>query len=187
MGSMPFGVFTLRPYSAVWGLVVLVAWWALVRKLTGEDGVALLSMALVAVDSAFLWGAGAGRMDIMCAALGVTALAVYIVLRERHWKAALALSHACGTHAELRLPAFQVAPAGLGSGALSGGGDWGLYIAKNPALWWLQFSGNAANRWFPRGPVQWLRAQILERFLYVYGLGPHTHGFACFGAAGGKR
>jgi hypothetical protein len=177
--------------------VALVAWWALVRKLSGEDGAALLAMAFVAVDSAFLWGAGAGRMDVMCAALGVTGLALYVVLRERHWTAAIVLSHASiaasalahplalgwfaalvvlsvyfdGRRLRLRHLALAAAPY------LAAAAGWGIYIARNPALWWAQFSGNAAHR-LPAGSWLWLRKQTVERFLYVYGWGPDTHGFA---------
>ncbi|MGO9259619.1 MAG: hypothetical protein ACLQU1_25400 [Bryobacteraceae bacterium] len=194
---MPFGLFTVRLYSVLWGLVALVAWWALVRKLSGEEGVALLAMAFVAVDSAFLWGAGAGRMDIMCAALGVAGLAVYVVLRERHFTAAIALSHASIAAAALAHPLALAWFAALvvlmlyfdgrrirfrhvawaAAPYLAAAAGWGIYIARNPALWWAQFSGNAANR-LPTGSWLWLRKQTVERFLYTYGLGPDTHGFA---------
>lgn len=194
---LPFGLFTVRLYSVLWGLVALVAWWALVRKLTGEAGLALLAMGFVAVDSAFLWGAGAGRMDIMCAALGVTGSAVYVNLRERHWTAALLLSHAAIAAAALAHPlalgwfvalaalmvyldgrrlwtprlAWAIVPY------LAAAAGWGAYIARNPTLWWAQFSGNAAHR-MPTGSLLWLRKQTVERFLYIYGWGPDTHGFA---------
>ena len=194
---MPFSLFTVRLYSVLWGLVALVAWWALVRKLSGQEGLALLAMAFVAVDAAFVWGAGAGRMDIMCAALGVTGLAAYVLLRESHWTAAILLAHTAIAAAALahpfalgwcaalvslmlyfdwrriRLPqvAWTAVPYLVAAGA------WGIYIARDPALWWSQFSGNVANR-LPEGLFVWLRRQTVERFVYEYGLGPTTHGFA---------
>jgi len=149
------------------------------------------------VDAAFLWGAGAGRMDMMCAALGVTGLTAYVLLRERHWTAAILLSHAAIAAAALshplalgwctalvaltlyfdwrRIRVPQVALAAVPY--LVAAGAWGIYIAKDPALWWSQFSGNAANR-LPEGLFVWLRRQTMERFVYEYGLGPTTHGFA---------
>jgi hypothetical protein len=194
---LPFGLFTVRLYSVVWGAVALVAWWALVRKLSGQEGLALLAMGFVAIDAAFLTGAGAGRMDMMCAALGVTGLAAYMLLRERHWTAAILLSHSAIAAAALahplalgwclalvvltlyfdwrRIRVRQVALAVVPY--LAAAGAWGIYIAEDPALWWLQFSGNAANR-LPDGLFLWLRHQTLDRFVYEYGLGPTTHGFA---------
>jgi hypothetical protein len=193
---MPFGLFTVRLYSVLWGLAALVAWWMLVRKLSGEAGVALLAMAFVAVDAEFLWGAGAGRMDMMCAALGVAGLALYVNLRETHWTAAILLSHAAIAAAALAHPlalgwcAALVAVALYFDGRrfwrtlplaaapyLAAAAAWGIYIAKNPALWWTQFSGNASHR-LPAGSLAWLRKETVERFGYIYGLSPDTHGFA---------
>jgi len=193
----PFSLFTVRLYSVLWGLVALVGWWALVRKLAGEEGVALVAMAFVAIDAAFLWGAGAGRMDIMCAALGVAGLALYVNLRERHWMAAIVLSHAALAAAALAHPLavgwfaalvavtvyFDWRRIGMREAAaaavpyLVAAAGWGIYIAKDPALWWAQFSGNAANR-LPAGSWLWLHKQTVDRFFYAYGLGRDSRGFA---------
>ena len=194
----PFGLLSVRMYSVLWGMVALAAWFALVRKLSGDQGLALLAMALVAVDSAFLRSAGAGRMDMMCAALGVTALAAYALLRERHLTAAIVVSQAaiaaaalvhplaigwCAALAVLTLyfdarrlrwrhglyAAAAYVPAAVG---------WGVYISRNPALWWAQFAGNVSHR-LPEGSLlAWLHKETVDRFGRFYGLGPDSHGLA---------
>ena len=194
----PFGLFTVRLYSVLWGIVALTAWWALVRKLSGEDGLALLAMGFIAVDSAFVRGAGAGRMDIMCAALGVTALAAYVLLRERHFAAAIVGSQAAIAAAALVHPlglawfaalaaltlhfdARRLRPRHLAlafAPYVAAAAAWGAYIARDPALWWTQFGGNAAHR-LPEGSLPlWIYKQTVVRFLHFYGLSPAAHGFA---------
>jgi hypothetical protein len=45
-------------------------------------------------------------------------------------------------------------------------------------LWWAQFRGNASHR-VPAGSLPaWLHKQTVERFFYMYGLAPDTHGLA---------
>src|SRR5229473_2858367 len=47
------------------------AWFLVVKKITGDTRIGLLTAAVLATDFTFLWGAGVGRMDMMCEALGL--------------------------------------------------------------------------------------------------------------------
>ena len=74
-------VFSMRVTSIFWGVAALVSWYVVVRWLTGDRRVALLATFLFGTERHFVFSAATGRMDMMCAALGLIALACYIRLR----------------------------------------------------------------------------------------------------------
>jgi hypothetical protein len=82
----------------------LFAWFILVRKLSGNQSLAVLAASLIALDYSVLSAAGIGRMDMMCADLGSAALAVYVSRRERGLAGALALSGCLGCMSLLTHP-----------------------------------------------------------------------------------
>ena len=193
-----FGLFSVRLYSVFWGLVALAAWLAIVWKLSGQIRTAILTAALLAVDFQFVWSASVGRMDMMCGALGASGVAAFLWLRERNLGLAIFTGNAFVVAAGLAHPLAISACAGLIALGLYydrsrirfhhvalaalpyvvGAACWGWYIAKDPALFWAQYKGNASNR-VVSGPILgWLRSQTVERYLYVYGLAPDTHGFS---------
>lgn len=193
-----FSLFTVRLYSVMWGLVALAVWWLVVRRLAGNPAVAFLTAALMAVDFTFLWGASVGRMDMMCEALGIGGIAVFLSLRERSLPLAVLLSHACVVAAGLAHPMALGSCAALvaltlffdrtrirlstiGVAAipyLVGAAGWGAYIAKNPAAFWIQFRGDATNRFISGSLLRSLWSQTVERYLYMFGLSPDTHGLS---------
>jgi len=59
---------------------------------------------------------------------------------------------------------------------LVGAAGWGAYIAKNPAVFWMQFRGDATNRFITGSFLQALWNQTVERYLHMFGLSPETHG-----------
>ena len=65
-----FGLQQMRALSTAFGLLALVSWVLIMKALTGDKRVALLTFALLAVDYVFVTGASFGRMDMMCAGLG---------------------------------------------------------------------------------------------------------------------
>jgi len=171
-----FSLLTLRWLSVFWGAVVLCAWYFLMRRLSQDPRVALLSVGLLTVDYHFTSVAALGRMDAMCAGLGWAGCAVYVCMRERNLRVAVVSSnvlvaascftHPCGAlyfvilsvltmyydHARLGWKEIMVA----GSPYLAGIGAWGVYILQSPTQFWSQFSGNASgiageftemNRW----------------------------------------
>ena len=97
-----FSLLTTRALSMAWGVVALSAFFFLIRSQACQ-GVALLATLLLATDFHFLVTAAVGRMDMMCAALGFSGIATYVILRENSFRTALLVSHtltaaACFTH-----------------------------------------------------------------------------------------
>ena len=193
-----FGLMTVRMYSVFWGLVALAAWFLVVKKITGDTRIALVTAALLATDFTFLWGAAVGRMDMMCEALGLGGIAAFLWLREKYLMVAILIGNAgvaaaglvhpiaLGTCAGLialtlyydrrriRFAHVAVATIPYLAGALA----WGAYIAKDPALFWTQFSGDAGNRVISGPMLHWLKMQIDDRYLYMFGLAPDTLGLS---------
>ena len=89
---VPATVVWMRLFSAAWGMMYLAAWFVLVRALGRRDSLALLVTSLLALDYAFLVTASNGRMDMMCAALGMAALASYFWFRDSNWSLGLILA-----------------------------------------------------------------------------------------------
>jgi 4-amino-4-deoxy-L-arabinose transferase-like glycosyltransferase len=191
-------LFSLRFLSVLWGLAALAGWYFLVRKLSGSPWAGFLTAAFLSIDFEFLWSASGARMDVMCAALGVCGLAAYVGLRERNLKIAVLAGNACVaasglTHplglcylaalvalavyfdgSRIRLPHLALAAAPY----LAGAAGWGWYIAQNPRLFAAQFGGNIGGRFASGNLLDWLRRQLVERYLYQYGLAPDTHGLS---------
>jgi hypothetical protein len=193
-----FSLLTVRFYSVMWGLVALTAWWLVIRKLSANTAAAFLAVALMAVDFTFLWSASVGRMDMMCEALGISGIAAFLYLREKSFPYAVLVSHACVVAAGLTHPMALGACAALVALTfffdrsrirlstiavaavpyLAGAAGWGAYIAQNPSIFWIQFRGDATNRFISGSLIQLLRSQTVERYLYMFGLSPDTHGLS---------
>jgi hypothetical protein len=195
---VPFGLFDSRMYSVCWGLAALLAWFAVMWKLSGDGRVALLTVALLAIDFTFTWSAAVGRMDMMCAALGMSGIAIFLWYREKNFALAVFVSHAFLAAAGLAHPTALGALAALVALTvyydrsrirfshvllaavpyLAGAACWGAYIAKNPALFWTQFKGDVSNRVLAGPLLEWLRMQTVERYLYMFGMAPDTRGLS---------
>ena len=193
-----FSLLTVRFYSVMWGLVALTGWWLVVRKLSGNAAAAFLAAALMAVDFTFLWSASVGRMDMMCEALGISGIAAFLYLRERRFPYAVLVSHACVVAAGLTHPMalgacaalvaltiyFDRSRIRLSTVAVAavpyivGAAGWGAYIAQNPSIFWIQFRGDATNRFISGSLIQLVRSQTVERYLYLFGLSPDTRGLS---------
>jgi 4-amino-4-deoxy-L-arabinose transferase-like glycosyltransferase len=194
-----FSLFKLRVLSLLFGLLALSALYTIVKELSGQRAVALLAFVLLAFDYVFIMGSSFGRMDLMCAALGLAGLAAYLRYHERNLSLAVLLGHtlvaASGlTHywgilyfcallfltfyfdrAKLQWPHLAIAALPYLVGATA----WGLYILKDPALFLTQFRGNATHSGrlgVITSPLAALKAEITRRYLVAYGLGPHSLG-----------
>ena len=186
-----FSIYSMRLLSLLWGLIALCAWGAILWKLTGQPLLTLGSLGLIAVDYHFLLQASDGRMDVMTVALGWSGVAAYLLLRERSFPLAVAVSQSLAamaffTHPNGALLALILAVTTLyfdrrrvrfGTVALAAvpylaiGAGWALYIAQSPADFVAQFLGNASGR----GPTittpfaaLWL--EISHRYMDSYGL-----------------
>jgi len=161
-----FGIFRMRMYAMLWGLVSLACWMYIARTLTDSWIPAVLTVFFLVADRAFEGAASSGRPDMMCAGLASLGLASYLYLRERNLGAAILVSQACyaaalfthpvGAFADiavlivaLRLDfrrlrwshiALAAAPFAVGFGL------WGWYIAQDPENFRLQFQFNASGR-----------------------------------------
>lgn len=159
-----FQLFTMRALSMVWGVVALLAWFSIVRQLTGRLSVALVATFLLGAEQHFIVSAATGRMDMMCAALGLLSFAVYLRLRTRRnitaalsassWILAIAVfTHPNALFAGLMLGVYilwydrkrlnirSVLLAGLPF--LIFGGLWAMYLMQAPEAFVSQMSAQS--------------------------------------------
>ncbi len=196
-----FGVITMRLATVLWGLVLLVAFYAALERVTGQQGLAILAAGLLGADYTFLMSASNGRPDMMSAALGMCAIAVYLRWREQ-WlgRAVLAsqtlvvlsgLTHPVGGFvwavglmavtlgfdgrrvARWRFLALAAIPY------LAGASAWGVYILQDPADFKAQFVGIALS--MDRGkalhsPLDTLVREFTKRYWGYYGPSPAAPG-----------
>lgn len=192
-----FGVsiFSMRGLSVCWGLLGLAAVFEFVRAASGRPVLATITLGLLACDFVYVTTASTGRMDMMSAALGMSALAIYVRLRERTPRGALVAAHCLVAAAAFTHPVggmvalvavlvatlrdreqrkwsylLLAAPPYL-AGALA----WGLYIARRPDYFAAQFFSNSQGRFTDlASPLRMLKREILERYLLSYGLAPYS-------------
>lgn len=181
-----FGLFVMRGISVVFGLVALAAWFVIIESLTKDRKVALLTLALIALDFAFIRSAAAGRMDMMCAALNFSAFAAYLRLRERNVSFAIFAGNALVALSGITHPNGVLGFAGLtflslyydrrninrrhamlaAAPYVIAGASYLLYIAHDPNLFLTQLSGNGGGRlWGLASPLGALKYEITERYL----------------------
>jgi len=193
-------LWTLRALSTLFGALALIAWYIIIAKLGGNRSAALVGVALIATDGAFVEAGSFGRCDMASAALSAMAIAAYAALREEHFGTAILLGHSLAAASLFTHPAGILAAAALvilplyfdrarlkaSSAALAitpylvAAGGWGLYILKAPDLFAEQLRTNAANRLY--GITQpWLavwseiRYRYLDEFGFRPGDGPGAH------------
>lgn len=187
-----FSLFAMRFLSVIFGAAALMAWYVIVRWLSGKRSVALLAVFLLGIEDHFSLSAAMGRMDMMCASLSLMGVASYLLLRERSLRLALGVS--CGI---LAVSLFTHPNAVMGLGALAGfvlwldarrlkladvavaaspflvcAGLWGLYILKDPGAFTSQMQAQAAipHRFdLPVNPLASIRREVELRYAPRYG------------------
>jgi len=195
-----FGLFQVRILSVLFGLLAIYSWFMIGRCLSGSSTLALLMSGLVSIDYFFVLGASQGRMDMMCAALGVAAIAVYLRLRVRCFPSAIFWSHALATMSVLTHPVGLSYWLGLmllivyfdrrslsfnilllaATPCLAGGVGWGLYIAQDPVAFVTQIHRtleiNKYSFEMPNlssiGFVRNLQLELHFRYVGPFGFGP---------------
>ncbi|MFN7992329.1 MAG: hypothetical protein U0Q18_01925 [Bryobacteraceae bacterium] len=197
-----FGLFAMRSLSVMWSIVALLAWGLILDWLFDDPIMVLAAIGAVALDFHFIWAATAGRMDMMTAALGLAAIAVYLRGPARYagWTvfgshclmAAAIFTHPYavllwidlvaltlffdGRKLNIRTIASAVTPYFACIAA------WAVYIGKDPGAFRAQFGGNAAARWdgllIVKAPWTELWNEIHTRYLEYYGLAPYSHGIS---------
>lgn len=181
-----FSLFAMRSLSVLFGLIALAAWFSIIKSLTDNKRIALLAVAFIALDFAFIRSASTGRMDMMSAALNFAAWAAYLRLRERRFALAVLVSHSVIvvsglTHPNgvmgliglvfltlyfdrrsIRVKHFAIAAAPY----LIGAACYGLYATKDLHLFFAQLSGNGGWRfWGLLNPFGAIKLEIAERYL----------------------
>ncbi len=180
-----FSLMVMRSISLLWAIAALGAWWFLLRTWKMDSRMAILAIGLIALDYPFVRSAAHGRMDMMCAALNVLAFAAYFYYRGRKLAQAVFISQIVGACSFLTHPNGIFAPVGILIFALMfdlrrlrlwyvcvaavpyliGVGAWGLYIAQAPDIFWIQFGGNSAGRfWGLHDPVGALLSEFYDRY-----------------------
>lgn len=185
-------LFSMRSISLFWAVIALVSWYTVVRWLTQDTQIALLATFLLGTEQHFLFSAATGRMDMMCASLGLLAVALYIRLRLNFTLAlftascvsainlfthpnaifgifAVAVMVLYFDHNRITIPALLLAAFPF----LILGSMWGLYIAKAPHFFVAQFQ--AQSRVPHRLELPWnlwksLVQEIELRYASAYGL-----------------
>ena len=196
-----FGLVSMRMLSAVFGAVAIGSWCAIAQKLTRDPLTATVAAVLLSTDYLFVNIGTLGRPDMMCAGWGSLALALYLCLREHGFGRAffwanVAMACCFFTHPNAILYAalfvlliwlydrnnLRIQTLALGAlPYLAGAGMWLVYIAKDPSAFRAQLTGNADEHGrfgnFVH-PLMAIKAEIMERYLITYGLGPHETGHA---------
>lgn len=194
-----FGLVSMRMLSAVFGAVTIGSWYAIAQKLTRDPLTAGITAVLLSTDYLFVNIGTLGRPDMMCAGWGSLALALYLCLREQGLRRAflwanVAMACCFFTHPNAILFAalfvlllwlydrknLRIQTLLIGAlPYLAGVAVWAAYIAKDPSAFHAQLAGNADKHgrfgnFFH--PLMAIKAELMERYLITYGLGPHEVG-----------
>ena len=199
--AFPFSIVTMRLVNVIFGLVLLAAVYVIALRMSGDDTTALIALIIAACDYMVLETASSARMDMMTAALGYAAIAVYLSLRERHLTLAVVLSQTLLVIDGLTHPNAIMAFIGLlfliiyldrsrltlkliALGALPyviGGAAFGLWVTQDPAAFKDQFIDNAMMGGRMSGmssPLSNIAREFTERYPHAYGLQATSSGHA---------
>lgn len=191
-----FSLESMRALSVLCGLVGLLCWTYVFRRLTKDSRGALLFLALMACDYVSLGGAASGRPDVMAFMFQAAAFATYLYCRKNNFSLAILVSQtlvvASGlTHPNggvlsflgalwlvlyfdrhrLRPSHFALAAIPYAAGALG----WGLYIAQDPSAFLSQYGYQLGSRTLAP-PWAALRDELVKRYLTMMGLRAHSAG-----------
>jgi hypothetical protein len=190
---LPPTLFSARLFTLVWYPVALWGLFRFLRTLFPAGWAPWLAVGLLACSYHFIDNAAFARPDLACAALGLCALAVYVVLRE--WSLPLAMlgANACIAASGMMHPnalyhalVFAVVVLWFDRGRLLHAGVlgmavlpyvvtgalWGLYISRDYAAFYDQLHTNGTNsRWTGTlNPLVILQREVVERYMVAFGL-----------------
>jgi len=166
LGVFGTGLFALRAFSMVWGVLGLVSLWFVARSLCDNNKkVAIVTVIVVAMSFIYVRGSADGRLwDVMSVSLSLAAYASYLGWRQSHLARAVLVSSILATGAALTHPLGIVSFMGLAFLAMFydrsrlrvrhfaiwvlppvvGLAGWGCYIMRDFDLFMAQFFGNTA-------------------------------------------
>jgi hypothetical protein len=193
-----FSLLRQRLLSVAFGIVALLSWFVIIASLSKTYLAALIGGLVIGFQRDFLNAAGNGRMDMMAAALGSMAMAIWLkfhsispraaVLVSHSLAAAAVFTHPCGVlfagvlvisslyaKPKVRLSTFALIAAPY----LFAATLWWIYIAQAPSDFMSQFFGNAsgfAGEYLPRkrfngltAPWAALASEVWLRYLVPFG------------------
>ncbi len=197
-------VFTMRALSLAWAIAALTSWYLIVCYLTQSRAVGLVSVLVLALDQHFVVSGASGRMDMMCAALGLISSAVYLRLRARFH---IALFSACSilavallTHPNALFGAIllslivlwvdrdKIRPFSFLLAAipfLVAVGVWSLYVLQAPEIFASQMGAqaNIPHRFaFDWNIFRQFKNEITARYISGYRLRASSPGVALTGS-----
>ena len=197
--TLGMSLFTMRLVSVFWGIILLAAWYFIVLKLSDNRNIAALGLLLIAGNYTILDTASLGRMDIMSAALGFSALAIYLYWREKDLFRAVLFSQCLVVLAGLTHPNALLAFFGLLFLTsyldfrrlsfkhialalvpyLIGGTAFGIWIFQDLEAFRAQFIDNAIMGGRMSGtssPLSGFVREFTEKYPHAYGLGANSSG-----------
>lgn len=194
-----FGLFTMRLVSILWGLIFIGAGYLIARQLSRDKNIAYLSAALLSCDYMVLDTASQARPDMMCAALGLSAVAAFLVWREKNFTIAVLLSQTLVVLAGLTHPNgilaffaivflilyFDLKQITIRHIAIAlipyliGGAAFGMYVLQDPQAFQDQFIDNALMGGRLKGfssPFSGFVREFTERYPHAFGLQANSGG-----------
>lgn len=197
--ALGFSLFNMRLVNVFWGLVLLASVYFIALKLSGDKRAAVMALVLASCDYMVLETASSARMDMMTAALGFSAIAVYLVMRERNLLLAVLLSQTLIVIDGLTHPNAITAFVGLlivtlwlDRGALNlrmillaaipyviGGTAFGIWVMQDVEAFRSQFIDNALMGGRMSGlssPLGNIVREFTEHYPHAYGLGQNSGG-----------
>ena len=195
-----FNLASTRLPSLFWAAVLLNSVYMFLRALHASRQLAVTSVVLVAIDYNFMVAATFARVDVMCAALGFSALAFFSTMRPRHSSGAVlvsallaALSLATHPNGVIFLPALLLVEAFVFDSSLSWktmtlglipfalvGSCWLAYLIQDwgGALDQIKANADPGRLTGFLHPLTAIQEEITGRYLTAYGLtlGEHPSG-----------
>jgi len=197
--TLGFSLFSMRFVNILWGFGLLLAWYFIVLKLSGDVKVALLCLTLLACDYMVLDTSASGRMDMMSASLGFIGIAAFLLLRERNLTLAVLLSQTFVVLSGLTHPNGIIAFFGLlfltfyfdfrRLGVkhiavalvpyLIGGTAFGIWVLQDYAAFKDQFIDNAlmgGRMKAASSPLSGFIREFTEKYPHAFGLQANSGG-----------
>jgi len=191
-----FSLESMRALSILCGLLGLLCWTHVFRRLTEDSRGALLFMALMACDYVNMTGAGTGRPDAMSFMFQAGAFAAYLQWREKNLSLAILISQtlvaASGlTHPNGGILSFlgalwlllyfdrkRIRPIHFALAAIPyviGAVGWGAYIAQDPQAFLSQYGYQLGSRTLS-SPWVSVKDELVKRYLTMMGVRAHSPG-----------
>jgi 4-amino-4-deoxy-L-arabinose transferase-like glycosyltransferase len=182
-------IFWIRCFSAFCSLFLIWAVFQMVKVVSESYAAAMLAAVLVATDYTIILSAVTARPDMMTAALGYCATAVYLLLRPKSVRVAVFCAGTCVACACVTHPMGAVYTGGLiliccaydwrrltksdvAIGILSylvPFACWGLYVLESPSVFIQQIKAHVGPRTEGlRSPINAILSDFVHRYWNYY-------------------